>query len=125
MRNIVKETVRYLRRKQTPAEQVLWEAIRNRSLKGCKFLRQYPIIFEDRGLPRFLIADFYSHEARLVIELDGPVHERQKDYDDARTVAIRDLGLRVIRFKNRDVLSDIGPVMSKIEEELTPLPPSL
>ena len=120
MRILITETVRKLRRRQTPAENMLWEAVKNRKLNGMKFYRQHPIVFEYQGVERFLIADFYCHEARLVIELDGPIHEKQKDYDESRTLMIREMGMRVVRFTNDEILADIGSVLKRIEDILTP-----
>ena len=54
-----------LRRKMTPYEKVLWQRLRTKKIVGFKFRRQHPI--------KFYIADFYCHEARLVIEVDGPI----------------------------------------------------
>jgi len=68
---------RQLRREQTPAEALLWGHLRNRRLKGLKFRRQHPV-------GRF-VADFYCAQHRLIVELDGAVHQRQREYDDLRT----------------------------------------
>jgi very-short-patch-repair endonuclease len=67
----LKEITRTLRRAQTPSEKIFWEAVRNRRVKGKKFIRQFAIPFEYDGLKRFFIADFYCSESRLVVELDG------------------------------------------------------
>ena len=117
-RQTIKEAVRDLRRRQTPAESVLWEAVRNRKLNGCKFHRQHPIVFEYLGRERFLIADLYCHEARLVIELDGPIHVRQKDYDATRTLIIEQMGIKVVRFTNDEVLTDIEMLTKRIVDNL-------
>ena len=90
-----------LRKSQTPAEKLLWHHLRNRRLCGVKFYRQHPLIYEiDREKYHFFIADFYSIEIRLVIELDGKIHDYQKEYDRERDIVIRKMNLRVIRFKN-------------------------
>jgi len=114
----IKETVRDLRRRQTRAEAVLWEAVRDRQLSGKKFLRQHPVIFELNGRERFLVPDFYCHEAGLVIELDGGVHQKRKERDAIREEALTDLGLRVLRFKNKTILNDLPAVLSKIKSHL-------
>lgn len=64
----------------------------------------------------FFIADFYCAEEKLVIELDGPVHEQQQDYDLLRTWIINQLGMKVIRFRNEE-LENPGEVLAKIEKE--------
>ncbi|MCA1800807.1 MAG: endonuclease domain-containing protein [Actinobacteria bacterium] len=96
---------RELRKNSTPAEKMLWAELRNRQVNGIKFLRQHPLIYEeDRGRLHFFIADFYSAEHKLVIELDGKIHEKQKYYDRERDLIIEKLGLKVIRFKNKETV---------------------
>jgi len=72
----IKKHARELRRNATDSEKILWEHLRNRRLSGYKFLRQHPIIYKAdfKGLNYFL-ADFYCYEKKVVIELDGPIHE--------------------------------------------------
>ena len=62
----------------------------------------------------FYIADFYCHEKKLVIELDGKIHDNQKEYDEYRTFLINQLGIRVHRIKNEE-LKDIQAVTAKIK----------
>ena len=97
-----------LRRKQTSSEKILWEAINGKKL-GVKFRRQHPI--------RNYIADFYCHEKKLVIEIDGNYHLEidQKEYDKYRSDDIEELGISVIRFTNDEVITDIESVVSKIK----------
>lgn len=99
----IKEVLRHLRKNQTPNENILWQVLRNRKLGGKKFVRQFPIIFEYQGRKRFFVADFYCHEAKLVIELDGIIHEKQVAYDENRTFIINQLGIKVLRIKNADL----------------------
>ena len=103
-----------LKANATPAEKKLWEAIRNRKLE-YKFRRQHII--------DVFIVDFVCLEKKLVIELDGKIHEFQKDYDSARTLFLNEVGFEVIRFKNERVLSDIVNVLKEISVVLTTLPP--
>jgi very-short-patch-repair endonuclease len=100
-------TARYLRKNSTKAENIFWQAVRNRKINSKKFYRQYPISFEYYGQQRHFIADFYCHECKLVVEIDGGIHEKQKDYDKLRTEIINKLGMKVIRFKNEDVENDL------------------
>lgn len=97
-----------LRGKQTLAEDILWEYLRGRRLDGLKFRRQHPILK--------YVADFYCHEKKLVIELDGSVHETEvnKDYDQARTNCLADLNVTVIRFRNDEVIHRLEFVISEI-----------
>ncbi len=80
--------------------------MRNRKPAGKKFVRQYPIKINYEGGIRFFIADFYCHESRLIIELDG-----------YRTFIINQLGMRVLRIKNEE-LKDIPAVTAKIKDFL-------
>ncbi len=113
MRNVfdtAKQLTRDLRKRQTVAEQTLWRELRQRELLGKKFLRQHPIFFDYQGRDAFFIADFYCHEHRLVIEIDGKSHEYQKEYDEFRTHIINAKGIRVVRFKNEEIEQCSGPL---------------
>jgi very-short-patch-repair endonuclease len=109
-----KKTARALRKDQTEAEEMLWEKLRNRRFNGIKFLRQHPIVFSYNGQERFFIADFYCAQRRLVIEIDGPVHENQREYDELRSEILESLGYTVIRFNNDEVLNSIESVLGRI-----------
>ena len=104
----LKERARELRKKQTSAEALLWELIRNRQLLGFKFRRQHQ--FGD------YVADFYCHEALLVIECDGPVHQpnEQWNHDQNRDAYMIAQGLRVLRFTNERILNDTESVLDEI-----------
>lgn len=99
---------RRLRQEGTRAEAVLWEHLRDRQLEGAKFRRQAVI-------GRFIV-DFYCHEHRLVVELDGAVHD-QPDiaaHDSERQQHLEVQGYRVLRFNNRAVFTDIDGVLKII-----------
>jgi very-short-patch-repair endonuclease len=100
------EQARRFRKAQTTAEDLLWEVLRDRQLEGIKFRRQHPV---DR-----FIFDFYCPKARLVIELDGPVHDLQRDRDEARTAALESHRYRVIRFRNEEVFDALPSVLERI-----------
>lgn len=104
----LKELVRELRQKQTSAEALLWELFRNRQLLGFKFRRQHQ--FGD------YVADFYCHEAQLVIECDGPVHQpnEQWHHDQNRDEYMIEQGLRVLRFTNEQILNDPEKVLNEV-----------
>lgn len=114
------QRAREMRHSQTPAEATLWRGIRDRNL-GYKFRRQHPI-------DHFII-DFYCAEAKLCIEVDGSSHFEagQKEYDDARTTYLEELGYKVIRFTNDDVRYNIHAVVDEIaraiESRLNPPSP--
>ncbi|GCC51583.1 DUF559 domain-containing protein [Chryseotalea sanaruensis] len=111
---------RSLRKNQTKAEAKLWYFIRNRKLGGKKFTRQYPIVYKVEGTKRYsYIADFHCAEKKLIIELDGGIHELpdQRRYDEARDIVLHELGYKVIRFKNEE-LEDISLVLDQIRMHL-------
>jgi len=89
---------RELRQKMTPAEELLWKRLRCRRLNGLKFRRQQVI--------RGFIADFYCEAAKLVLEIDGRVHEKsvQKKIDRLKDEVFRLVGLYVHRVSNKQVL---------------------
>ena len=118
LHNSVKQTARKLRKEQTESEQTLWEILRNRQFLGKKFLRQHPITFEWNNRKRFFVADFYCSEAKLVIELDGKIHETQKDYDKLRDFVMKSLGLKVLRFDNKQIAQNLAGTLKIIEMNL-------
>jgi len=104
------ERARDLRRCGTTAEAILWECLRDRQLAAAKFRRQHVI--------GPYIADFYCHEARLVIEVDGGVHLAQQAQDQERQANLEAQGYRVMRFTNERVLTDTDTVLAEIAEAL-------
>ena len=108
------ELARELRKRATPSEKRLWNELRNRRFMGVKFFRQHPLIYEnDRGKLHFFIPDFYTAEKKLVIELDGKIHQFQKYYDQERDLIIENLGLKVLRFKNEETF-DMDRLLTRI-----------
>lgn len=85
---------RELRKNQTPEEKIIWERVRNRQLKGFKFLRQHPIqVCSFTNQPGFYIADFYCASGKLAVEIDGNIHSFRVAYDRARDILIRQKGI--------------------------------
>jgi len=115
---VAKELARELRRNSTPAEKIMWGVLRNRKFCDKKFYRQYPIYFDNLGNETFFIADFYSFEEKLVIEIDGGYHKRQMDYDQLRTDIINSLGIKVIRFTNEQVTNELKNVLEIIKQNI-------
>jgi very-short-patch-repair endonuclease len=116
------QRARELRRSMTPAEKQLWAALRRNQLDRLHFRRQQII--------DGFIVDFYCHAAHLVVEVDGPVHDRQRPYDAERDRVLAARGLRILRIKNEEVLENMDQVLHKIRVachggDLTPCPPSL
>ena len=118
------ERSRDLRQRQTYAESKLWQAIRGSRLDGLKFRRQHPI-------SRYF-ADFACEKARLVIELDGGIHDDddQASYDLIRQREIESLGWFVLRFLNDEVVHELPKVLAAVKaqarmaETVTPHPPT-
>jgi very-short-patch-repair endonuclease len=109
-------SARELRIRQTPAEVMLWDALRDRRLAGLKFRRQHPV-------GPFII-DFCCPEQRLAIELDGAVHAGQQEQDAARQALLEAAGYRLLRFPNEAVQDDLPTVLETIlaatEEPIRP-----
>lgn len=97
---------RELRQRMTPAERVLWQALRGHQLDGLQFRRQHPF--------RFCIVDFYCPARRLVVEVDGPIHLAEREADARRDAILADLGLRVLRVTNDEVLGDLPGTLERI-----------
>jgi len=107
-RPMLKPLARQLRRDMTDAEQRLWAQLRRKQVAGQVFNRQKPL--------GGYIADFYCAAARLVIEIDGSQHGEAdaQAYDQLRTQVLEGMGLRVLRFDNRQVLMETKGVMAVI-----------
>lgn len=114
LRFIAKELCRKLRKNATHSEMIMWNVVRNRKLNNRKINRQFPIFYDFNGCEKFFIADFYCHEKKLVIEIDGGYHERQMEYDNLRTEIINLLGINVIRFTNTEVENNLTKVKESI-----------
>ena len=99
-----------LRDRQTEAELFLWCQLDNLKYLNVRFKRQHPILY--------FVADFYCHKAKLIIEVDGGYHDipEQYLYDKEREHELEDLGLKVIRFTNEQVLFEIENSLKVIEE---------
>ena len=112
------ERARQLRANQTEAEVALWRLLRDRKLIGMKFRRQVPI-------GRY-VADFYCHDRRLVVELDGPIHSEpaQVDHDQSRDAFLRSMGLKVLRLSNEDAFADPEEIRRRIYEATRPFHPA-
>jgi very-short-patch-repair endonuclease len=97
---------RRLRQNLTPAEERLWQAIKNSQLNGLRFRCQHPV--------GSFILDFYCPQCRLVVEVDGEIHNHQVEYDTARTMQLNQFGYRVVRFSNQDVMTNLDGVLRQI-----------
>ena len=101
-----------LRKSMTYAEKVLWQQLRNRKMEGLKFRRQHPV--------SIFILDFYCHEKRLAIEVDGGIHLSvdKKEWDENRTFELNDLGINVLRLSNEEVVDSTQKAIERIKAYL-------
>ena len=108
---------RQLRSNMTDAEQVLWQRLRRKQICGLQFYRQKPLLG--------YIVDFYCPKAALVVEVDGRQHlePEHKERDALRDQALAGLGLRVLRFDNRQVLMETDSVIEVIYRAAGENPP--
>jgi|SRR5690349_4089118 len=101
------QRARELRREMTLAEAILWQELRANKL-GVHFRRQQIITG--------FIVDFYCHKAALVIEVDGDIHDLQKEDDARREKALSEMGLKIVRFRNDEILNNLLVVVKRIKD---------
>ncbi len=87
-----------MRHRPTRAEDRVWQWLRARRFDGCKFRRQFPI-------GRYIL-DFYCPQLKLAIELDGQQHSQPSEYESIRWLALRKLGIEVVRIENAQLIRD-------------------
>ena len=104
----LKPLAREMRHEPTPAEEKLWQQLRGRRFQSIKFRRQHAI-------ERFIV-DFYCADARMIVEVDGPIHEYTPEEDAIRQEFLEALGFQVIRFTNGDVMQSLDVVLERIGE---------
>jgi len=102
------EKAKILRKSETNAEKILWERLRNKQVLGLKFRRQHPI--------DIFIVDFYCHQIKLVVEVDGKIHLKleNREYDQNREEELRNYGIKIIRFTNQEIKKDVNNVIKRI-----------
>lgn len=110
----IEAAARELRKTMTPAERVLWQALRRGQIGGLAFRRQHPV--------GPFVLDFFCPARKLAVELDGGVHLDRKDYDAARTKRLEAYGYQVLRFENEAVLNDLDTVLRRIAQAISPSP---
>ena len=103
----IEQAARKLRKNLTPAEARLWSALRNKQLQGLRFRTQHPV--------GNFILDFYCSSCKLVVEVDGEIHAKQTEYDNARTTKLADFGYKILRFTNEQVMNDLPNVLAEIK----------
>ena len=107
------ETARQFRKEPTKSEHLLWQVLRGKKLDGIKFRRQQPI--------GNFVVDFYNSTYRLVIEIDGSIHDSQIEYDQARQSILEALGLNVFRIKAEAVEKHLPMVIEEIRGKIEEL----
>lgn len=115
---VMTQLSRVLRRRATTSENILWQALRRKRLGGLKFRRQHPI-----GAS---VLDFYCHELRLAIEIDGPIHidHATEDRDRVRQEIIELHGIQFLRFTSDEVETHLDAVMTTIRSFAASKPPN-
>ena len=110
---IIFERAKAMRENMTPAEKAVWELLRSNKMLGLRFKPQHPI--------DIFIADFYCHQLKLVIEIDGGIHKStdQREYDIGREAELDRFGIKVVRFTNEEVGKNIIHVKNEIERICT------
>jgi len=98
----------------TPSEKLLWKYLSDRGMVGVKFRRQHPI--------SGFILDFFCPTHNLAIELDGAIHANRVEYDREREQVLRSLGIKVLRFKNEQVINSLDSVLKTIKRTIFPSP---
>jgi very-short-patch-repair endonuclease len=110
----IQERAQQLRQEQTSSEALLWQQLRAYRFGGYTFRCQHPI-------GRFIV-DFYCAERRLIIELDGPIHERQREYDRICDERLRQQGYTIFRVTNEELVTDMNGVLERLSGLLRTLP---
>ena len=107
------EIARGFRKEPTKSEAILWQALRGKKLDGIKFRRQLPV--------GYFIVDFYNSVYRLVVEVDGSVHDTQVELDLARQDILEQLGFNILRVKAEEVEKHLPSVLEKIRSKIKTL----
>ncbi len=117
MNDIIKIACRNLRKNMTKSEVILWNKIKSWKI-WKKFYRQKPIFVfkENSWLDRYIIADFYSPENKLIIEIDWSIHNLKEIYnlDQEKEKLLQNRWFKIIRFKNEEIFNDIEWIIEKI-----------
>ncbi len=107
----------FLRSKMTDAEMVLWSRLKNRNIFKVRFRRQHPV--------DIFVLDFYCHETKLAIEVDGRIHLKREiqEYDEGRSHDIEKFGIKMLRFTNEQILNNLNEVQTTILNTINDLSP--
>ncbi len=109
--------VRSFRKNMTDAEAIIWSVLRNKGI-GFKFVREKPFRFTHEGKEIHFIADFYCKECKLIVEIDGEIHNLQEKYDEIRSMFFNyEKDIKCIRFTNNEVTNSTELVIDTIKKE--------
>ena len=113
------DKARLLRNNMTEAEKIVWDKLKNRKVFRARFRRQHPI--------GSFIVDFYCHEYKLAIEIDGEIHLKTEvnEYDDGRSHDIEKFGIKILRFTNNEVFTNLNKIIEEILENIAVFEPPL
>lgn len=109
-KGMLRDRAKGMRKQPSRAERALWQVLRDRQTVGAKFRRQHPI--------NSYIADFACVDAKLIVEIDGPSHDSQVDYDAERDAKLGELAWHVLQVRDADVLENAEFVVARIVEML-------
>ncbi|MDP2090706.1 MAG: endonuclease domain-containing protein [Candidatus Gracilibacteria bacterium] len=119
--NIILEVSRGLRKNMTKSEYLIWNFLKGGSL-GVKFLRQKPIyVYTDNsGLDRYIIPDFFCFDKKLILEIDGCIHNKKEIYelDKYKEELLINMGFIVLRVTNEEIKNDLNNVIKTIKQYL-------
>ena len=106
-----------LRNNMTEAEKILWEELKKKEIFKARWKRQHPI--------DIFVVDFYCHKYKLAIEVDGEIHlkEEIREHDDGRAHDIEKLGIKILRFTNKELFDNIEFVKNRILREINSVRP--
>ena len=112
------EMAHALRKNMTDAEKILWKRLKDKRIFRVKFRRQHPV--------DIFVLDFYCHELKLALEVDGEIHlsAEMREYDEGRTYELEKFGIKILRFTNEQIFENLDEVqvtILKIISDITPL----
>ena len=113
------DKARLLRNNMTEAEKIVWDKLKNRNDFKARFRKQHPI--------GSFVVDFYCHKYKLAIEIDGEIHLKNEvvEYDDVRSHDIEKFGIKILRFTNNEVFTNLNKIIEEIQKTIAVLEPPL
>ena len=121
-RSNIKLLARKLRSNMATEEKVLWERLRKRRFLGLRFNRQFAINYKLLdSTENWFIADFYCHEKKLIIEVDGPIHDDRQAYDKERDETLSNMGYHVYRITNNEVTTNWSSIEMHLKNYINSL----